>query len=342
MGTSARIALVLGGGGARAAYQAGVLKALRELLPTAGPSPFSIICAVSGGAVNGALLAAGAADFGSAVERLLAFWDGIVPAQVWRSHSLWRRWLSGDGALLDTAPLARNLAERIDFDAIAAAIEQRHLIALSLDCFGHASGQTVSFFQGRGDMDPWQAGGNAGAHVRLGLGHVLASSALPLFFPPQRLHREFFGDGVLGGGGSPIRTAQHLGAARILRIETDFPVPASGRTGEANSPGFPCMAGHVLNRLYRGSGAGACPLPLLTLAPSQDPAYLAAQHLAAMPSFSGWSMGNNPATGALLASYLLFDKGYGKALTDLGYRDAMERGTELTGLFGYSSALALG
>lgn len=340
MGTPARVALVLEGGGARGAYQAGVLKALRELLPTAQTTPFPVICAVSGGAINGALLAAGAADFGSAVERLLAFWDGIVSAQVWRPRSVWRRWLSGNSALLDNEPLARTLAEKIDFDAITAAIEQRHLIALSLDCFGHASGQVVSFFQGRGDIDPWQAGDSAGAHVRLGLEHVLASSALPLFFPPQRLHREFFGDGILGGG-SPIRAAQQLGAERILRIETEFAVPVFGRAGESLPPGFPCMAGHALNRLYRGARREDGPLATLTLAPSMDPAHLAALHLAAMPPFSGWNAGN-PTAGALLASYLLFDKGYGKALTDLGYHDAMERGAELTDLFSDSSALALG
>lgn len=337
----ARVALVLEGGGARGAYQAGVLKALRELLPTVQAIPFPLICAVSGGAINGALLAAGAADFGSAVERLLAFWDGIVPAQVWRSRSAWRRWLSKGGPLLDNAPLARILAEKIDFDAITAAIEQRHLTALSLDCFGHASGQTVSFFQGRGDIDPWQAGDSAGAHVRLGLEHVLASSALPLFFPPQHLHREFFGDGVLGGR-SPIRAARQLGAGRILRIETEFPASAPGRMGEAHPPGFACMAGHALNRLYRSARGEDGPLATLTLAPSMDPTPLAALHLATMPPFSGWDAGSNPTAGALLASYLLFDKGYGKALTDLGYHDAMERRTELIDLFSDSSALALG
>lgn len=331
-----RTALVLGGGGARAAYQVGVLKALRELLPdTPARNPFPLICTLSGGAINGALLAAGAADFGQAVDRLLAFWGALTPAQVWRPTGRWRHWCSrGTAAALDGTPLRQALEAQIDFSAIAAAIENHRLLGLSIDCFGLNSAENVCFFQGRADLDPWRAEGRVAAHVRLGVDHVLAACALPLLFEPIPLHREYFADGAWGGA-DPGLAALELGAQRILRIG-GAAVPLPGERRPQNlMPGFSARVGHVLERLYQ-EGKGSTNLATVVLTPSVDPVQLAAPHLAAMPSFSAW----DSAADARLASYLLFGGDYGAALVDLGYRDALGRQEELRQFFLDSSVSA--
>ncbi|QDX79981.1 hypothetical protein B9N43_01140 [Denitratisoma sp. DHT3] len=332
-------ALVLGGGGARAAYQAGALKALCELLPASERNPFPLICAVSGGAINGALLAAGAVGFAQAVEKLLAFWRGLAPAKVWQGTGRWRRWQSrGAAAPLDGAPLRQLLEREIDFAAIAAAIDERQLLGASLDCFGLASGQTVSFFQGRADLDPWCAEGVVAAHVRLGVDHVLASCALPLLFEPVRLHREYFADGATGAWGraAPLLAARQLGARRILRIDAEVAPQPGERTGQIVAPGFSGIMGHFLARLHQDAAACNASVPTLTLTPSRDPALLAVPHVSAMPSFSGWSSGS----GARLASYLLFGGDYGADLIELGYRDTLARQAELRQFFLDSSVSA--
>lgn len=331
-----RTALVLGGGGARAAYQVGVLEALRELLPAAGQNPFPLVCAVSGGAINGALLAAGAADFGQAVEKLQAFWSALAPAKVWQGIGRWCHWRSrGAATPLDGSPLRQLLEQELDFAAIAAAIEAHQLLGLSLDCFGLASGQSVSFFQGRADLEPWQVDGVAGAHVTLGVEHVLASCALPLLLGPVRLHREHFADGILGAS-APVLAARQLGARRIVRIDGATMCPPGRHSSDGGVPGFCSTTGHVLARLCQENDAKVTGLPTLTLAPSVEPALLAAKHLSSMPPFPGWK----PAMGARLASFLLFGGGFGAELIALGYRDTLARADELRAFLLDSSASA--
>lgn len=358
-----RAALVVTGGGARAAYEAGVLKAVRELLPAPERSPFSMYCGVSGGALNAAALALSAADFGAGVDALVAFWSGIrvdtvFEADAWRAVvSKGRRLLGEDApALFDNAPLGRLLAGALDFGRIGDAIVHHGLRALCVTCAGYGSGQSVSFFQGRANLDPWQRPQHVGAHVKLGTEHVLASMAMPLLFPAVKLHREYFGDGSLRRT-APLSPAVRLGADRLLIIGTGrTAIDESERPPAGRHPSLAQTAGHLLAGIY-ADGLSADvermaqinrllarippdirqrdalpwrPIELMTIEPSERLDLLAADLSRALP----WSVrtllpGIDAEGGGALASHLLFEGAYAKTLIDLGYRDAMARRGEI-------------
>ena len=194
-----RTALVIGGGGARAAYQVGVLKAVREFLPDPARNPFPILCGTSGGAINAAVLAVRARNFAAAVDSLDDLWSGLHAGDVYRAGHLGMaaagaRWLlrRHQPALLDNSPLRRLLEQTVDFGQLEPAVAEHALLALSVTCSGYASGQSVSFFQGRADLEPWNLGQRVGAHVLLGIEHLMASAAMPFLFPAVRMNREYF------------------------------------------------------------------------------------------------------------------------------------------------------
>ena len=368
-----RTALVLSAGGARAAYEVGVLKALSQLRRLPKNNPFPLLCGVSGGALNAAMLALGSENFTSAVEDLEAFWLALRSEDVFRvdafgvaaSGARWLAglvggWLVGNGpeAFLDNRPLRRHLSASLDFSRLEGAIAAHSLHALAITCSGYASGQCVSFFQGRADLDPWHRPQRGGAHVSLSVDHVMASMAVPFLFPAVRLHREYFGDGVMREL-APLSPAIHLGADRVLVISTG---PMASREGDRNPgqrhPSFAETAGHLLAGIYVDSlsadlermqqvnrlltsvpaerlgetGLALRAIDLLVIEPSERLDHLAAKHLEnlAWPlrrllSGIGVSKGGDGA----FASYLLFEPSYIRALIDLGYRDAMVRREEL-------------
>ena len=191
--------IVLAGGGARAAYQVGVLAAIKEILPDPKVNPFPIICGTSAGAVNAGALAVYADDFGHAVDNLLAVWRNFAPHHVYRAdftgataNSL--RWFSGFlfGAfvknkrisLLDNRPLESLLSRRLDFSRIASNIACGALDAVAITCSGYTSGQSCSFFEGADRFEGWQRSQRIGIKTRIAIEHLMASSALPFVFPP--------------------------------------------------------------------------------------------------------------------------------------------------------------
>ncbi|HEX4780524.1 MAG TPA: patatin-like phospholipase family protein [Usitatibacter sp.] len=260
--------LVLAGGGARAAYQVGVLKALKEMLPDPKVNPFPIICGTSAGAVNAGALAVHADDFGQAVENLLAVWRNFEPHHVYRADFVGAvanniRWTVGFlfGAflknkhisLLDNRPLESLLRRRLDFSRIEGNIKSGALDAVSITCSGYTSGQSCSFFQGADHCEGWQRSQRIGIKARLGPEHLMASSALPFVFPPYKLNREFFGDGSMRQI-APVSPALHLGSDRVVvvgtaRIRTDAPE----RTRSDLYPTLAQIAGHVLNSIFLDS-----------------------------------------------------------------------------------------
>ena len=224
--------LILTGGGARAAYQVGVLRALAEILPEDVRTPFPIICGTSAGAINAAVLAMEAGDFRRGVRRLMTVWKNfrvhhVYRADPWGAFSNSARWilavLTGGAfgrravSLLDNTPLAALLGRHLDFPAIQRAIDAGDLTAFSVTCSGYTSGQSVTFFQGAPGLQPWQRARRIGVPMPITLDHLLASSALPFIFPPVHINREYFGDGSMRQI-APVSPALHLGADRLLVI----------------------------------------------------------------------------------------------------------------------------
>ncbi|WP_437881431.1 patatin-like phospholipase family protein [Pseudomonas sp. LRF_L74] len=261
--------LILSGGGARAAYQVGVLGAIADLLEGSEENPFQVIVGTSAGAINAVSLACGALQFSTAVRRLNDVWRSFHSDQVYRTdwpgvlrqasrfigHSLLGIGRDLPVALLDSSPLRTLLEGQLDFTGIAAAVRMRKLRAIAVTAFGYESGQAVTFYQGRATIDPWFRHRRVGVPTRLSLDHLLASASIPLIFPPVKLNREYFGDGAVRQS-APISPALHLGANRVLVLG----VSGNPQGGNANAPivrtnsGMPPtlaqVSGHMLNSTF--------------------------------------------------------------------------------------------
>ena len=262
-----KVGLIMTGGGARAAYQVGVLRAVAELLPAEVHTPFPIICGTSAGAINAAVLAMNAGDFRRGVRRLMAVWKNfrvhhVYRADPWGAISNSARWiytvLTGgafDGrpvSLLDNAPLAVLLGRQLEFPAIQRAIDAGHLAAFSVTCSGYTSGQSVTFFQGVSGLQPWQRARRIGVPMPITLDHLLASSALPFIFPPVHINREYFGDGSMRQI-APVSPALHLGADRLLVVGVGRQQQQPERVRIESHPSLAQIAGHALNSIFLDS-----------------------------------------------------------------------------------------
>jgi NTE family protein len=269
-----KVALILTGGGARAAYQVGVLRALSELSPKGAPTPFSIICGTSAGSINATVLAVDADNFRYAVRRLMTVWknfhvDHVYRADVYGAFRNSARWLfatltrgrrlnrTKPISLLDNAPLAALLQRYVDFSAIQRSVDQGHLTALSITCSGYTSGQSVTFYQGHTDLKNWQRARRIGIAMPISIDHLLASSALPFIFPPTHINREYFGDGSMRQI-APLSPALHLGADRLLVIGVGRQLqqqsqPQAERSRSTAFPTLAQIAGHALNSIFLDS-----------------------------------------------------------------------------------------
>lgn len=265
-------ALILSGGGARAAYQVGVLKALADILPPQIENPFPIICGTSAGAINALALAAHPGNFKESVTALATMWSNLHIGQVYLYG--WGDLLKGLGllglslfnqgvgrqrplSLLDNSPLWDLLGSRIHFENIDKAIASGKLFAVSVSAMGYTSGHSVNFYQGHPDIESWNRYRRMGVATPMRLEHLIASSAIPTIFPAVRIGSEYFGDGALRQL-APISPALHLGA------ESLFVVGVSGnRTSKAkkkppikHSPSMGQIVGHLFNSAFVDSLEG--------------------------------------------------------------------------------------
>lgn len=367
-------ALILSGGGARAAYQVGVLSAIRDLMEEGTDNPFPVIVGTSAGAINAVALACGAQRMRASIDQLTRIWRGFSTDRIYRSDlpgvarqaaSFVANSLLGLGrevpaALLDNRPLAELLRREIDLDGIPAALASGQLRAVAVTAFGYSSGQAVTFYQSARPIAPWRRHRRVGVPAQLCHQHLLASSAIPLLFPPVRVGREFFGDGAVRQN-APISPALHLGARRVLVVGVSGN-PLSGASPDAPSapaahcpPSLAQMGGHLLNSTFIDSleadiellerlnqvsrllapeqrGSYLQPVDVLVIAPSRPLEEIASRHRQLLPRalrlfLSG--PGATRASGATVLSYLLFEAGYCNELIELGYQDAMNRRAEL-------------
>ncbi|WP_038608237.1 patatin-like phospholipase family protein [Pseudomonas alkylphenolica] len=373
--------LILSGGGARAAYQVGVLAGIADLLPPGAANPFPVIVGTSAGAINAVTLACGATHFADAIRRLTSFWQGFRSHQVLRSdwpgvirqasrfvgHSLLGLGSPVPVALLDSSPLRHLLNQNLDMSGIGHALEQQHLHAVAVTAFGYESGQAVTFYQGRGAIDPWLRHRRIGLPTRLSVEHLLASSAIPLLFAPVKLGEEYFGDGAVRQS-APISPALHLGASRVLvvGVSGNPQRPVEGelrpRIFSGQQPSLAQIGGHMLNSTFIDSleddiellqrlnhlshlmpehlerrRLGLAPVDVLVVAPSQPLDEIAARHRRELPAALRLFLrgpGATKTSGAGVLSYLLFEAGYCSELIELGRRDALAKRRELCNFLG--------
>jgi len=259
------LALMLGGGGARGAYQAGVLRAIANRHPSLR---LPILSGISAGAVNTTFLAAQAAPLPESTEQLVRLWLSLTPDQVYNVHALpllgnvgrWGMRLVGGGGsgkeptrgLLDTAPLRRFLQRALPNDENGALPGIQHNIrtgrldAVALSATSYTTGQSVTWVQGR-DVTLWQRPQRRSELASITVEHIMASSSLPMLFPAVRVGTEWYGDGGVRLT-APLSPALHLGATRILTIATRY----MRSRDEADRPltdGYPPPA-QVLSVLY--------------------------------------------------------------------------------------------
>jgi NTE family protein len=369
-----RAGLVLTGGGARAAYQVGVVKAVRDVLGNPVKNPFPIVCGTSAGAINAASLAVYADDFSRAVANLLEVWEHMRCHHVYRTDlpsimMSGARWLSSmmllsrnnPMSLLDNAPLRDMLEKSLPFERIQEHIDAGALYAVCVTASGYTSGQSVSFFQGGSGLEGWERNQRIGAGVMLKLDYLMASSALPFIFPAVKVHREYFGDGSMRQI-APVSPALHLGADRVLIVGTGRQMLDQARARSSIYPSLAQIAGHALNSIFldslavdierlerinrtvrmipperlEGSSLMLRPVRVLFITPSQPIERIAARFVHDLPRSVRFILrptGALSRAGSNLASYLLFEESFCRALIDLGYQDTLAREAEVRDFF---------
>ena len=366
-------ALVLGGGGARAAYQVGVLKALVQLYPRNHGIPFKIICGTSAGAINGTSIATHASCFHLGVKKLEWVWRYFDTRKVYRAtlpgvlkhlSKMALKGLQDDkvntdaGSLLDNEPLRHLLNELIDFKRIDRNIRNGALTALSVDTSCYNNSRSVTFFQAARDIENWTRARRSGERRMLNTEHLLASSAIPMVFPSIKLNQAYYGDGSVHQL-APLSSPIHLGASKLLVINLDSPHKHYPMELEFH-PKTATIAGHLLDTIFsdtlnsdlerlerinntlslipEASRAQLAlhPIKTLVIKPSEDLSKIAARFYDDMP----WAIktllgfiGIDRQSDSSIVSYLLFEKSYTSALIDLGYQDGMAHLDELKAFF---------
>jgi NTE family protein len=378
-----RAGLVLTGGGARAAYQVGVVKAVRDILGSPVKNPFPIVCGTSAGAINAATLAVFADDFARAVGNLLEVWEHmrcetIYRTDAWHIMRTGARWLSAlmllsrhnPVSLLDNQPLREMLGRNLDFSRIQSHIDSGALYAVCVTASGYTSGQSVSFFQGGSGLEGWERNQRIGAAVPMSLDLLLASAALPFIFPAVKFHREYFGDGSMRQI-APVSPALHLGADRVLIVGTGRQTGAEARARSNVYPSLAQIAGHALNSIFldslmvdierlerinrtvnlipadrlSDSSVHLRPVKVLFITPSQPIERIAARFIHELPGTVRFILRPTGAlnrSGSNLASYLLFEPSFCRALIDLGYQDTVSRESEVREFFDLQEGRAHG
>jgi NTE family protein len=277
MTTNAHTGLILTGGGARAAYQVGVLKAVSDILIEEGwdpkYNPFGIICGTSAGAINATALACRSDNFEQSVSSILQVWENFEAAQVYRADSLGvirsgARWLSLMSfgwllnkwrksppiSLLDNSPLAKLLARMLDMERLDQTLATGALRALAVTASSYTAGQHLTFYQTLADVEPWVRSQRLAQRDFISVQHLLASSAIPFIFPAVPLnwggHLEYCGDGSMRQL-APISPAIHLGARKVFIIGSGRLIePPHQHTEHAQYPSLAEIAGHAMSSIF--------------------------------------------------------------------------------------------
>lgn len=365
-----KLAIVLNGGGARGSYQAGALRALYEIIKK-DQNLFDIITGNSAGAINAIFLASKARDWGDSTQYLVDLWKRIRPEDVFdmSSYALSRigaRWVKGTifkstaagdnfNAILNTDPLRKFLLREVDFKELHYLIQEKFISAVALSTTNYYSGSSVVFFDGHKSLNEWVKADRFSVRAELDVDHVMASSSIPLFFPPVQIGNSYYGDGCIRQV-TPLSPAIHLGATKLITIgirhgrsldlikELAFkknPAPEISQVGAMMMDAiFLDSLEADVERLEKmnimvaimGKHSPWRHIPIFSLNPSRDLGAMTKKLNSEMPKFLRFflsSIGVTGQSGLDLLSYLAFDSSYTQAVTELGYDDTMARKNEI-------------
>jgi NTE family protein len=369
------LALMLSGGGARAAYQVGFLRVLAREFPGLVPG---ILTGVSAGGINAAFLAARQEPFAERVDRLVELWADLRIDDVFRVDlrdlaSRTMRWggrlLAGGRHLLpparslvDTTPLRRFLARVLEAEngripGIAKNLEAGWLRAFALTASSYSTGQSITWVQAGSNckFTAWERPQRTSAACEFTIDHVMASAALPFFFPAVEIEGRWYGDGGIGLT-APLAPAVHLGASRVVAVSTRY----MGTIEEASRPaisGYPPpaqIAGVLYNAVFldrldgdalelqrinslvrhlpESKRGGLREIGLLLLRPSVDLSQLANEYEPELPRafrFLTRGLGTRETRSSDMLSLLMFQRDYVRRLINLGEADALRRIEEI-------------
>ncbi|MCG7498632.1 patatin-like phospholipase family protein [Vibrio sp. Of7-15] len=360
-----KISLLLTGGGARAAYQVGVLKAISEWYPRVHHSPFSIYCGTSAGAINTASLATHATCFRLGIKKLDWFWSRLHTGKVFYADSkgilnhLSTQWYARfktnhvdtlPFGLLDNHPLRELLDQVINYSHIEHQITSGALHGLSITTSSYKTGKSVSFYQANDSIKPWRTARSIGKPSYITSEHLLASSAIPLVFPASRIGSSYYGDGSIHQL-APLRPSLKMGADKIfiINLSNSHTEPAI----DNHPPGLAEIGGHLMDTIFSDTleadiehlhnlnhmiekvpdakesrDPALKHIDVFQLSPSKPFEPLAKKYYLQMPVQVRLLMkllGISPKEDASITSYLLFEPDYIQALIQLGYQDALNK-----------------
>ena len=364
-------ALYLAGGGARGAYQAGVLKGIGQILQTK-QLPFDMISGVSVGSINASIIAENADDFPAGLDKLESIWSEIHCQQIYKAsnYELGKSVMRNlstflikqrqAGHLLDTSPLQQFLEETVDFAKIEQNINNGHLETFEVISACYETHQTTSFYSHKDPkFEDWNYPRHNSQRAELNAQHILASSALPLFFPPVYLDGFHYGDGSIGLV-APLRGGIRFKVDKIMIIGTrELPTFIEPETLKSSDIAFAHILGNMMNGLFldnldrdiemvnrmneiamllsmwKKRRSPWRPISTLHLRPSKDMAIIAQEHFKSMPVLLRYMLnllGAKNHSGDLL-SFLLFEKEFTREILELGYQDTIASAEQIIHFF---------
>jgi len=365
MNPSNDFCVVLSGGGARGAYQAGALRALYEICKEVRDfSPFRNLVGVSAGAINAAYLASEADNLDRATQKMCGMWRTITTEDVFATDYLtvsrtalrMLRAISLGGfsgklrptvsALLNVEPLRDLLMENIQFSAIPEHIKAGRLNSLCITATDYSTAVGVTFFMGAPHIKEWRRVHRIGIREDIDINHVMGSASIPLFFPPWKIKDRYYGDGVLRNT-APLSPARRIGATKMLVIGVRKGKDEKLTPENIIKPTLGRVLSVVINAIFMDAIESDIErvriinenikmaaksetfrqMDIYHVQPSQAPSELAEARIEGLPPMLRFLISSlgSPRESAEILSYLTFDPIYLNALVDLGYYDLMKQ-----------------